>query len=140
MHLEEIEGILAAALPMRTPSFPEGTRAAEKIPKLEDYMMASAQAAGELCEARHWLRLLDEKLRDDWTRVAGYEIALPSGKSRDRITKADVQAAKITVAPQLYDAGKRVVSLMASVEEQIARFEREEKVVSRCYTMITGGS
>lgn len=136
MTLDEIRGALARALPMRSPIFAEDMRPAAKVPVLEEYMLAVAEINGELVEARHWLRLLAETLADEWEHLAGWEVALR--KPRARATKTDINAAKVQVAPQLFSAGREARKLRESVDDQIERFEREERVVSRAYTMITG--
>jgi hypothetical protein len=137
MDLAAIRDVLNRALPMRSPYFPEGTAPAAKVAVLEDYMLAAALINGELVEARHWLRLLQAELADRWAGLQGWEVALR--KARARATTADVQAAKVVVAPQLYAAGAEARRLRESVDDQIARFEREERAVSRAYTMTTGG-
>lgn len=136
MTLDEIRGELARALPLRTPLFTDDTPPAQKVTALEDYMLTIAEVNGGLVEARHWLRELIEKLGDDWKNLQGWEVALR--KPRARATKEDIQAAKVQVAPALYEAGREARKLKSSVEDQIARFEREERVVSRAYTLITG--
>lgn len=137
MTLDEIRDALNRSLPMRSPTFAEDTPGGEKVPVLENYMLAVAEINGELVEARHWLRLLIEKLGDDWEHLQGWEVALR--KARARATKQDINAAKVQVAPQLFAAGREARRLRDSVDDQIARFEREERVVSRAYTMVTGG-
>lgn len=136
MSLDEIRDVLARALPMRSPTFPEDTPGGAKVPVLEDYMLAVAEINGELVEARHWLRLLIDSLGDQWKNLQGWEVALR--KARNRATKEDIHAAKVQVAPSLYEAGREARTLKSSVDDQIARFEREERVVSRAYTMVTG--
>ena len=136
MTLDEIRAALNRALPMRSPVFAEDTPGGEKVPVLESYMLAVAEVNGELVEARHWLRLLIDDLGERWKNLQGYEVALR--KARNRATKEEVHAAKVQIAPQLYDAGREARGLKASVDDQIARFEREERVVSRAYTLITG--
>lgn len=138
MTLDEIRDTLSRALPMRSPIFPDDTPGGEKVPILENYMLAVAEINGELVEARHWLRLLIESLGEQWKNLQGWEVALR--KARARATKEDIHAAKVVVSPQLYDAGREARRLKASVDDQIARFEREERVVSRAYTMVVGGS
>lgn len=136
MTLDEIRDVLARALPMRSPTFPEDTPGGEKVPVLENYMLEVAYVNGELVEARHWLRLTIETLGDQWKNLQGWEVALR--KARNRATKEEIHAAKVIVAPQLYEAGREARALKSSVDDQIARFEREERVVSRAYTMVVG--
>lgn len=138
MTLDEIRDALGRALPMRSPTFADDTPGGEKVPVLENYMLAVAEINGELVEARHWLRLTIEDLGEKWKHLQGWEVALR--KARNRATKEDIHAAKVQIAPQLYDAGREARRLKSSVDDQIARFEREERVVSRAYTMVVGGS
>lgn len=136
MDLVAIEAALQAALVLRTPTFQPGARGREKINALEDYMLASASINGDLVEARHWLREIEQKLRDDWDHMQGWEVALTVPASR--ATKPQIQHAKITVSPQMFEAGRKATRLRESVVDQIARLEREERVMSRVYTMISG--
>lgn len=139
MTLDEIEAVLAGALKLRSPSFSEsdGVSARQKIAALEDHMLKSASINGDLVEARHWLGMLTEKLAEDWEGLAGWEVALK--RPRAKATRQDVQAAKVAVAPQLFAAGRKAARLRASIDDQIVRLEREEKVCSRAYTMMSGG-
>lgn len=136
MDLVAIEAALQTALVLRTPTFPPGARGREKINALEDYMLASASINGDLVEARHWLREIEQKLRDDWESLDGWQVALTGLVSK--ATKPQIQRAKITVAPQTFEAGRKATRLRESVVDQIARLEREERVMSRVYTMISG--
>lgn len=136
MTLEEIRSTLDRALPMRFPKVDE-LRGVEKVAALEDHMLASAVISGDLVEARHWLRRLQQRLRDEWANLEGWEVALK--RPRDRATKVEIEEAKVKVSPQLYAAGREAKSLLESVDDQISRFEREERVASRAYTMMSGG-
>ena len=69
--------------------------------------------------------------------LGGWEVALK--RPRDRATKAEIEEAKVKVAPQVYAAGREAKQLLDSVDDQISRFEREERVASRAYTMMSGG-
>lgn len=137
MDLDAIEAALTHALALRTPLFEPGTSGRVRIAALEDYMLASAHANGDLVEARHWLRETEERLRDEWNNLEGWEVAL-KGTTRSRATKTDIQQAKIKASPQLFEAGRKATRLRESVVDQIARLEREEKVLSRVYAMISG--
>ena len=136
MTLDEIEQVLADALKLRSPVFLGGESGAGRVTVLENYMLKSANINGSLVEARHWLRAIEEKLADEWEGLAGWEVALR--RPRAKATKQDIQQAKMAVAPQLFAAGRKAKRLVASVDDQISRLEREERVVSRAYTMIVG--
>jgi hypothetical protein len=140
VDLEQIEEILLAALKLRSPCFTarSGITVREKIAELEDYLLKGAHVNGELVEVRHWLREVEEDLTDQWDGLVGWEINLGSAKVINA-TKQQILAAKIAAAPQLYAALRKARRLRESVVDQITRLEREEKVMSRAYTMISGG-
>lgn len=135
MTLEEIRAALDAALPLRFPNVKQMGGAA-KVEALEDHMLACAILSGDLVEARHWLRKLEQDLRDQWDNLTGWEVAIK--RPRDRVTKVEIEQAKISVAPTLYSAGREAKLLRESVDDQIARLERDERVASRSYTMLSG--
>lgn len=137
MELEAIENALEVALRLRSPHFPEGTAPRAKIGLLEDYMLKSANVNGELVEARHWLRALIDTLTDQWNAMQGWEEFLR--RPRAKATKAEINAAKVQASPAAWDAGRKARRLLQSIDDQITRLEREERVVSRAYTMVTGG-
>lgn len=139
MDLERIEAVLDEALELRMPYKREDDRPPrQKIAELEDHLLRSAHLNGDLVEAQHWLRLLTQTLADQWAALEGWQVAL-SGVTPAKATKAQVTAAKIQVAPQLHAAGVKAAQLRASVDAQIERLEREERVCSRAYTMMSGG-
>lgn len=136
MQLEEIEKALAEALPMRSPvRDPDGTARAH-IERLEDYLLRSAQVNGNLAEASHWLRMVEAALSEQWDKLTGWEAALT--KPRARWTKQDIHDAKVRVEPVRWAALQQARRLRLSIEEQMGRFEREERVMSRAYTMAAG--
>lgn len=137
MTLEQIEAALDGALPLRIPRFEPGLAARNKVALLEDYMLTSAIANGDLVEARHWLRRLEQDLGDRWDRIEGWEVVAPS-KARNKLTVADMERAKRIVEPALFDARRKAQGLRLSIDDQIVRLEREERVCSRAYTMIAG--
>jgi hypothetical protein len=138
MKLEEIKGVLTDTLPLRSPTFLPVDSARIKVAALEDFMLAGAHAHGELEEALHWLDAVIAHLKDKITRITGYEVALPR-KPKDRLTQADITAAKRTLDPATFEAGAEAQRLRASILRQIARLEHEHSVVSRAYSLISGG-
>lgn len=136
MSLEEIRAALEEALPLRSPRFAPEERPATKIAALEDHMLACAEVNGSLVEARHWLRFLRARLADEWEKLEGWQMA--TDKARARLTAADINRAKIRVAPTQYEAGREAKRLSESIDDQIVRLEREEKVCSRAYSLISG--
>lgn len=139
MTIEEIEAALAKALPLRPPTFSDDYHPNVKIAALEDYMLQAAWHAAELEEALHWLVKLVEHFRKQVEEMTGYEVALPTGKRAERITKEDVLSAKRQLNPVVFDAGGHARMLRDSIRRQIDRFDREEKIISRAYTLISGG-
>lgn len=139
MEIERIEAVLATALPIRPPKFSPDTRGSEKVSKLEDYLLDLAFQHAELEEALHWLDSLVEHFKEKVEQITGWEVALPSGKRGDRVTQQDMLRAKRQLDPVTFEAGARARQLRESIRRQIARFEFEDKVMSRVYTLISGG-
>lgn len=144
LDIEDIKGFLHNAVRLRPPRFEYGetdaTPPREKIEALENYLMESAYAAAELEECLHWLSAVVAHFKRVIENLTGYEAALP-GKSRDRLTQADINRAKRIVDPASFDAGAEARHLQESCLRQIERLRFEEQwVISRAYTMISGGS
>ncbi len=137
MTIEEIEAVLDRALPMRTPRFPPDTAPRVKVAELEDYLMESAYVHGELVSAGYWLDLLIDHFKEQIESMVGWEVAL--GGQPARATKEQVLAAKRQVDPVTFDAGARARRLRDGIRAQISRLEYETQVVSRAYTLISGG-
>lgn len=141
MNLDEIRATIADALPLRVPRFTAETPPKERVGALEDYLLGSAYMRGELIEARHWLRELEDALRQQIGELEGWEVMLPGrgAKPAGNPSKAHIQEAKQRAAPALFAAGREARKLLASVDDQIDRFEFEDKfVISRAYTFISG--
>lgn len=137
MDLPDIEAVLEAALPLRSPVFQPGDTARKKIGELEDYMLKTAHVTGGLVEAKHWLAAVEERLSEEWDALQGWEVALK--RPRAKATKQEITVAKMQSAPQLYEAGRKARRLRVSVVDQITRLEREGDRMSRAYTMLSGG-
>lgn len=138
MDMEDIKLALHTALQLRPPMFEEGYPGREKVARLEDYLLASAYAAAELEEALHWLDSMVAHFKRQVDEMTGWEVALPAG-SHSRPNKEDINIAKRTVNPVVFDAGAEVRQLQVSVKRQIDRLRFEAQwIISRCYTMITG--
>jgi len=138
MTTEEIEATLRAAVALRPPTWTPETAPAGKVDLIEDYLMRSAYSGAELEEAVAHLDATIALLLRQIEEMTGYEAVLPN-KAGDRITKADVLAAKRQVYPAVFDAGAEARQLRESIVRQLYRYEREAKTYSRLYTMITGG-
>lgn len=142
MNIEEIETALGGALKLRPPQRDKAMDESRSqfVSRMEDYLLESAYAHAELEEALHYLLFAREKLREELEEVTGWEQHLPR-KPADRITEADRNRAKALMYPQLFADGKQARMLIDSVKRQIDRFEWESQwVISRAYTMISGGS
>lgn len=140
LDIDGIKGILHNAVRLRPPKWQDPTMTREKIEALENYLLESAYAAAELEECLHWLSAMVAHFKRVIDNMTGYEAALPS-KSRDRLTQADINRAKRVVDPVSFDAGAEARHLQESCLRQIERLRFEEQwVISRAYTMITGGS
>lgn len=137
MTIAEIEAALARALPMRTPRFEPTTAPGTKIAALEDYLLAAAFANGDLVEAAYWLDELVEHFKDQIEQMTGWQVALDGQPAR--ATREQVLTAKRQVNPTVFEAGGHARRLRDAIRAQIVRFEREEKVISRAYTLISGG-
>ena len=139
MELEQIEQALAAALVMRPPRFGPDDAGALKVSALEDYLLESAYAHADREAACYWLDELTEHFKAKVEQMTGWEMVLPSGKRADRATRQEVLSAKRQLDPVTFDAGARARLLREAIRRQIARFEFESTVVSRAYTLISGG-
>lgn len=140
MTIEEIEAVVQRAVAMRPPRPREDYPPSQKIADMEDYLLESAFVHAELEEALHDLSALVKHFQGVIDRITGWEVALPNGKRGDRVTQADENRAKRQIDPTSFDAGGRARELRDTVYRQTARFEYEAKVISRAYTLITGGS
>jgi hypothetical protein len=102
-------------------------------------LLETAYLGAELEEALFWLDGLVAHFTEKIDRMTGYEVALPR-KPKDRLTQADITAAKRTVDPTSFDAGAEAKQLRASALRQIDRFRFEAQwTISRAYTMLSGG-
>lgn len=138
MTVDEINAALASALPLRPPTFHSGTSARQKIDALEEYLLHSAFVAAELEEALHWTDALIAHFADKIARIEGYQPLLPA-KRTERITQADINAAKRQVDPESFELGAGLKQSRESLRRQIERLRFEEQwVVSRAYSMISG--
>jgi hypothetical protein len=139
MTIEEIRQTIADALPLRVPRFATDTPTRERVSALEDYLLTSAYQLGALVEARHWLRLLEDRLSREVDLLQGWEAMLPSKGAKATYTKTEIAAAKRASAPQLFAAGRECRQLRGSVDDQIERFKFEDQfVISRAYSIISG--
>jgi hypothetical protein len=143
MDPDEIRASLSTALPMRPPKWDTEDdlplpRPA-KVEQLENYLLESAYMRAELEEALFWTNALIKQFTSQIEEMTGYEVALPP-KARDRITQADINRAKRTVNPAPFQLGSEMKEARDALLRQIDRFIFEEQwVISRAYTLISGG-
>lgn len=127
------ENVKASGL-LRIPSFPEDMPAAEKIAALEEHLLDTARWRAVMEALRIILEDDYEEIDDTWRNVTGYEMYL-NGKPK---SKEDIDEAKRQVNPDLFARRRKVIKLMRQVGNQIRRLEKDDAVVSRAYTMMTG--
>jgi hypothetical protein len=144
LTMENLKARLQGALKLRPPKFEyEGadrTPTREKIDLLESYLLESAFVRAELEEALHYLASLVAHFKRKVDEITGFEALLPS-KPRDRLTNADVNAAKRRVDPVSFECGAEAKQVMDSTLRQIERLAFEEQwVISRAYSMISGSA
>ena len=132
-HDEIAESVKACGL-LRVPSFPEEMSAADKIAALESHLLDTARWRSVMEDLRIILEDEYEEIDDLWRDVTGYEIYL-SGRPK---SKEDIDEAKRQVNPDLFTRRRTVIKLMRQVGNQIRRLEKDDGVVSRAYTMLTG--
>lgn len=141
MNINEIRDTLAQALPLRVRRFDPDVPPREKVSRLEDYLLESAEHRGALVEARHWLREAEDVMRREIAALDGWEVFLPGrgAKPAGNPSKAHIEEAKERAAPALFDAAREVRKLRGSIDDQIDRLEFEAQfVISRAYTFISG--
>lgn len=140
MTIDEIDEIVSRAIELRPPRPRENYPPSERVADIEDYLLESAFVHAELEEALVYLSKLVKHFKSVIDDMTGWEVALPNGKRGDRVTQADELRAKRKIDPASFDAGAHARELRDTVYRQTARFEYEAKVLSRVYTLITGGS
>lgn len=134
MNITEIDARLKAALPLRIPRFNPSDAPGLKIAALEEHMRTAAYHRAELEEALHWAWEAQKLLREQWTDVQGWQ-SLAGSKP----TQASIDQAKRVCSPAIWSAIQDVKLLLASLERQIKRLDKEADIASRSYTLISGG-
>lgn len=107
--------------------------AAQKVIRLEGFMVESAISRGDAEEAALYMQEAVKALEDQWDQIEGWE-TLKKGDSQ----KAAVEA-KRQLRPELYDGIREGKWLADKLKTQARRLERDEETASRIYTMATGG-
>jgi len=138
--IDQIRQAVHDAVKLRPPKFEEGEHPRNKVTAFEDYLLQSAWTRAELEECVFWLDATIAQLKAKVEQMTGYEALLPR-KPQDRITQADIVTAKQKMDGPTFEAGAEAKHLREHARRQIARFEFEAQwVISRAYTMISGGS
>lgn len=135
MELADIHQRLADALPIRVPQFDPNESPRVKVEALENHLLRCAWHRAELEEALHWAIEAGKLLRRRWDGLQGWEAQLRAGRS----TNEQVEAAKRTIDPELWDGMQEVRTLIESLRRQIVRLGGTDyDAVSRAYTLISG--
>lgn len=133
MDTDDIRQVLHRNAALRFPRL-KGLATGEKVEAIEDYLVDTAIARGELEHARLVVHEALGVLLDEWDDLEGWEVLLKA----NRPTQDDVRRAKKTVRPELHDAINDAKRLVARLSDQISRLEQDDKAASRSYTIITG--
>lgn len=133
MNIDEIREIVARAAELRVPR-PGEAPAAEKASQLEDFMLSAAYSRGDLEQARIDLDDALSGLRGRWEAIEGWEMAAGSRPSKD-----DIRRAKARIDPTLSEALQEAERMLAQIDRQVRRLERDEATASRAYSLMTGG-
>lgn len=134
VNYQDISENVKAAAMLRVPSFGDDLDAAGKISQLEDLLLDTARWRNVLEANRLMMEDDYEEIDDQWRNVTGYEIYL-NGKPK---SQDDIHEAKRQVNPTLFARRRTAMKLLRQLGNQIRRLERDDAVVSRAYTMLTG--
>lgn len=105
----------------------------EKVEQLEDYMLLTAFQQGQLAEER---TDLEEQIADKlerWNAIQTSSVIM--GK---KATEAQLERERWEDEPDLGRELKGLQRRIRHLSEEEARMERDAKVCSRAYSMITG--
>lgn len=136
MTLDEIRKVLADALPIRVPRFDPNEHPGVKIAALEAHLLRCAYHRAECEEAMHWCVEAGKALRAQWDGVEGHEALI---RAASKPTKDQVDTAKRTIAPELWESLQEARTLVESLRRQISRLGGTDyDAVSRAFTLISG--
>jgi hypothetical protein len=135
MTPEKIEAVLRRAMTLRHPYFAESFSARAKVTALESYIELTAYHRGELEEALYWASDAGKLLRHQWDQIEGYD-TVTRGKGPH--TKEQVNEAKRTIRPDLWEGIQDAKKLCEDIGRQIRRLELDFQSASRSYSLITG--
>jgi len=128
----ELPECLKVATGLRVPVFARETPPRAKIEALESYLLLGAFTQGELAEERLSLMVDLVPIEDEWSHLAGWE------DLKQTRTEKGVMDAKRRLRPDLFDQLTSLRWMIARLQEEIDRLERESTKISRAYTFMTG--
>lgn len=138
MDPDEIRQLLFDTAKLRMPKREEGQSTRDFLSKLEDYLIQTAVARGELEEARLYMNEALHRLEQEWRDIEGWQSVM--GGNTKNATQNDIMEAKRKVKPDLYDGIRDGKFLRERLTEQIKRLGKlgDDEVVSRAYTLMAG--
>lgn len=130
MNLDEIRTAVTTSEMLRVPTFLDGQRgrATEKLGKLEDFVLASAQMRDELVIAWRYCNALVRRFEEQTM-----DLPIPTGRSAE-----ERERAKRDANPELWGALRDARALLSEILAQMKRLDKDYDAVSRAYTIITG--
>lgn len=134
MNTDEVRLALFEAAKLRFPRLRELSSRTARVEALEDYLVETAIARGQLEEARLYVHEALDRLMAEWDDIEGWEMQLANRRTQD-----DIRRAKKTIRPDLHDSIRAGKHVAARLSEQIRRLEGDDAAASRVYTMVTGG-
>lgn len=126
----QITEALESSLALRVPRVRELEPAARSA-ALEDFMLDSALVCSDLARERMNALVELAGLEDEWDDLQGWEHA------RRGQSQASVSDAKRTIRPDLARRIKAKRWLVARCDDEMARLEKDGRLVSRAYTPYT---
>lgn len=123
---------LRAAAEQRIPRRHPDESLAAHVEALESYMLESAWHQGELADERLRTHEALRELQEEWDHLTGWE---PFKRTK---TETAVEDAKRQLRPELYDGIQKARWLIARLNEQIARLDKDAERCSRAYTLVSG--
>lgn len=130
-EIEEVRDLVRDEV--RFPTWGPDEMPGKKIEALEGYIGLTAVRRAELLAAQDWIIVARRNLQEAWDGVQGHEAALPKGATNEQ-----VNAAKRRIKPDVWAGLTEAKELLASIERQVRRLERDYDAASRTYTLITG--
>lgn len=133
--LDEFRETLERIAKVKIPGIKGMSSSAEKIEQLEFYLLQTAELRQEAGYAKLLVQQAVDRLEWEWEELEGWEVYLLDGKR----TGPSVREAKRRMRPDLFTSIREGKRLSERLGDQIKRLERDDQVVSRTYTFLTGG-